>query len=503
MTDEVMANKAKHTEDQEVILLNQKKKTQNKKKPEEDTTIINDDETLIGECSICCETFTKMTRKPISCPHCEFKGCIKCVKRYTLSYLQDLQCMSCKKPWNLEFLDTHFSRYFRITIYKKHRENLLLEREKVFLADTQVIIETNQSQIQILEKDLKILRKERDEILEKIKIKTRQKNALMDDPSLTIDDISVLPFERGRFTRKCPKGDCRGYINNKNHCGICKSAICPECLELLKTNPKTSTITADKSEDEQQKHECDPNTIESVKAMKKDCKSCPNCHISIYKINGCDQMWCTQCHIAFDWKTLHIIRQRTIHNPHYYDYVNRVREEERTGGIHQDAFLDECNPANIPSFFVLRTFFHQSPSFKKYWQYFSELHRSLNHIIDVEINRFPILTEAQILRGNLHHRIRFLQNKISETKFKEILIREEKLREKNKSFRLLFEMLITVCNSIFQELFSSCDTVEQLENNILVKFKNIRNYTNEQLTILVKRFNISFNLTIHNDWSLR
>ena len=36
-------------------------------------------------------------------------------------------------------------------------------------------------------------------------------------------------------------------------------------------------------------------------------------------------MWCTQCHVAFDWRTGAIETGR-IHNPHYFEFKKRSRE---------------------------------------------------------------------------------------------------------------------------------------------------------------------------------
>ena len=50
-------------------------------------------------------------------------------------------------------------------------------------------------------------------------------------------------------------------------------------------------------------HTCNPDLVETAKLLAKDTKSCPTCQTKIFKIDGCDQMWCTQCHTAFSWKT--------------------------------------------------------------------------------------------------------------------------------------------------------------------------------------------------------
>ena len=52
---------------------------------------------------------------------------------------------------------------------------------------------------------------------------------------------------------------------------------------------------------------------------EKDTKKCPTCYSLIHKIDGCDQMWCTQCKTAFSWNTLKI--ENKVHNPHFYEYL--------------------------------------------------------------------------------------------------------------------------------------------------------------------------------------
>ena len=43
-------------------------------------------------------------------------------------------------------------------------------------------------------------------------------------------------------------------------------------------------------------HVCKETDIQSANMIKKETRNCPCCGTNIYKIAGCDQMWCTQCH---------------------------------------------------------------------------------------------------------------------------------------------------------------------------------------------------------------
>ena len=60
--------------------------------------------------------------------------------------------------------------------------------------------------------------------------------------------------------------------------------------------------------------------FESAKLIKQETKPCPTCGVRIYKISGCDQIWCVECKVAFSWKT-GIIDKGVIHNPHFYEHM--------------------------------------------------------------------------------------------------------------------------------------------------------------------------------------
>lgn len=110
------------------------------------------------------------------------------------------------------------------------------------------------------------------------------------------------------FTMKCPAGTCEGFVGLDWVCGLCSEKVCQHCREV-------------KTAREEDKHECDPEKRENVKALVKEAKPCPKCASQISKVDGCDQMWCTQCHTAFSWRTGAI--EDHVHNPHYYEWMRR------------------------------------------------------------------------------------------------------------------------------------------------------------------------------------
>lgn len=124
---------------------------------------------------------------------------------------------------------------------------------------------------------------------------------------------------KNKYLFKCPKNDCRGYITTDYECHICSSKFCPKCLVEIPKNDFS--------------HKCKEEDIESLKEILDSTKPCPKCSTRIYKISGCSQMFCTNCHTAFDWNTGNIITGH-FHNPHYTEWVRRQ------GGV-------ECEEFNV------------------------------------------------------------------------------------------------------------------------------------------------------------
>ena len=105
----------------------------------------------------------------------------------------------------------------------------------------------------------------------------------------------------------CPDEDCRGFLSSAYKCELCKLYTCSKCHEIIgdkKNNPD---------------HVCNQDSVKSAELIKSETKPCPSCGTRIFKIDGCDQMWCTECHVAFSWRTG---RRETgiVHNPHFYQW---------------------------------------------------------------------------------------------------------------------------------------------------------------------------------------
>lgn len=89
-------------------------------------------------CFTCCETYNKSTKCQVTCyfDDCNYSSCKGCVRTYLLNSTNDPHCMNCKKQWNENFVIQSLNRSFIDNDYKKHRKELLIDREISKLPET-------------------------------------------------------------------------------------------------------------------------------------------------------------------------------------------------------------------------------------------------------------------------------------------------------------------------------------------------------------------------------
>lgn len=281
-------------------------------------------------CGICCNTYNKI-KKPISCQYCQYTICKKCIEQYILSKNNNVSCMNCKKEWSQNIIYDMMTLSFINGPYKIHRENILFDIEQSLLPETQIILENEkimeQKKIERYNKQLELIKNKNELIiqclnnnyddifnarnelinyyhnlannnlqidntinseinilrsnLEKLeRSKTNSINIISNDCSKQIKLIyssSIYtkniekPKERKKFIKPCPTDNCRGFLSSQYNCGLCNVKVCNKCLDILNNLS----------------HECKQENIESAELIKKECKHCPKCGVSIFKIEGC------------------------------------------------------------------------------------------------------------------------------------------------------------------------------------------------------------------------
>lgn len=238
-------------------------------------------------CPICCDKYTIQLRKPVACGYCDYSACTVCLKKYLTDGGLDAHCMSCRRAWNDEFLDMNFTRAFRIGSYKKHRENVLMEREISILPTRQPRVEAKlkvretEIEMQGVNKQLQALEVTRSKILRmshRLTARITRYTAESEGRpppawTLTEGEKAATP-ERAKFIMKCPDGECRGFLSTAYKCGTCQMWACPDCLVI-------------KGKDKDAEHTCDAGQKESVALIIKESRPCPKCGERISKIDGC------------------------------------------------------------------------------------------------------------------------------------------------------------------------------------------------------------------------
>lgn len=407
-------------------------------------------------CDVCCEKLNKINHKKVKCPFCDLTICRSCSQRYILESFQDPHCMGCKTVWNREFVDSFCTRYFRNTELRRHRENVLLEREKALMPETQPEVE----RIIQMRKIRVIIRQQKERLIElhnrygifeidaPIPIEIQVLYREMENMYRHLDDLrnngTYMDSEPRRFVRQCPVEECKGFLNENWYCGLCECKYCKDCNE-----PLTS------------EHKCDPETVKTMKLLNKDSKSCPKCGTVIHKTSGCAQMWCISCHTAFNWRTGEIDTGR-IHNPHFIEFKRKTMTSREHGDI-------PCG--GIPSFRELR----QIGATNEILQYATVVHQMERENMYLDLRPFD----------NTQMRIAYMLNDITERDFKHFLQRQEKYIDKSRDLSHIFEMMANTGGDLLRQYVIE----PERHDEIVDLLQKIVDYGNEIFDSIRKRYN--------------
>lgn len=409
------------------------------------------------ECNICFENINKTTRKEVKCPYCDFSVCLLCFRRYLLESVKILpDCMSCHKELQLDFVSQVTPKTFHNNEYRKKRTKDLLSQEKSLLPDTQHLVEDRIAKL-----------KREQEITELLKQKKNLQNRIT-EISTRIHELRIMPNsqklknkERKKFIMGCPNGDCRGFLSQAWKCGTCGIHVCSKCRAV-------------KNDRDDEKHTCDENAVKTYEMLKQEVKPCPKCAVPIYKISGCDQMWCVECHTPFSWRTGDIVRG-VIHNPHFYQW-----QREQNNGVAPrvpgDRPAGHCG-GELPWIQAVNYIMHQR---QQKFKHVDNCHRLVGHIRDVVIPRYP---NTIGMCDNTDLRIEYLCKNIDDKKWESLLAMRLKKSEKDREINQVLDMFVIALTDLFITYVAG-------NTNDLEKDANfLRSYTNRELLKISKKYN--------------
>ncbi len=428
-------------------------------------------------CIICANSFTKKTRSKITCAYCSFDACKECCQTYLLNESTP-KCMNseCNREWTRLFLSESFPVSFINGAYKKHREELLFNNERALLPATQPIVERELAKRRI-QAEIEVVRNKMIEL-------NRQYSQLYNNLS-NLRYTNRVDVERAVFVRACPDSECRGFLSTQWKCGICEKWACSTCHEI-------KGLVRDVE------HTCNPENVATAELLSQDTKPCPQCRARIFKIDGCDQMWCTQCHTAFSWRTGRI--ENVVHNPHYYEWLRRTNN----GNVPRNPNDNPCGGGNrmINHVFTAEvrriisqkaradngSFMNTSDRriFDKKVEYFIEICRSITHIHQVEIPRY----DYNYLLNNQAWRVKYMLNEITEEKFKTVVQQNDKKHQKNREIHNLLQMFHDSCTDILFRLREKMESNDwKFEMDILNEINPLIDYVNECFGDISRTYN--------------
>tara|TARA_B100001057_G_scaffold500940_1_gene619001 strand:+ start:870 stop:2369 length:1500 start_codon:yes stop_codon:yes gene_type:complete len=447
--------------------------------------------TQTDSCSVCWNKYNKSTRKKVSCNFCDLECCRECIRAYLLQTTELPHCMECKNKWELDFTKEAVLSSYLDKTYKQHRKNILFELEKARIPQTIPKAEKTK-RVRELDADIKETNKELRDLREKMQI-LEHKNYNIRQEKYRL--LSRAQNDKREFKQACGVEGCKGFLSSQWKCGICNNWTCPKCFVIL-------------GPDKECGHECKEDDVKTAELIKKETRNCPGCATPIFRVSGCDQMWCTQCHIAFSWQTGRKVTG-TIHNPHFYQWQREGGQAPiqnpgniACGGLPNNHYYISnlykvllCNYGITP-YRINANLLPQS--IRKSIRTATKFHRLAEHFHHMVLNRLRV--ECANVRNNDELRIKYILNELDEEGMKKILIRRDKLYNKKLATLQIYELIGTIITESVQDISQTADEIlaayRRNQNNlgeqekekmrqVIIKnanrFTSVREYANNEL----------------------
>ena len=427
------------------------------------------------ECNVCYEKYNKTVHTKILCEFgdCNYDVCKTCVRTYLLGTTALPNCMKCNKVWSETFIVEKLNVSFIKNEYKEHRKELLLQHQISRLPESMGDIERYKE----IKKEEENYEKIKQEILD-LRLKDQELRNALHLKSNVIHTLKtgrgVVKEDKRQFIMACVNNDCRGYLSIQYKCNVCELFTCSKCFEIVghtKHDP----------------HTCKEENVQSADLIRKETKPCPKCGTRISKISGCDQMWCTECHVAFGWNTGRI-DNGIVHNPEFYRYMRANNSEGAPPRNPGDVIC-----GGMPGYYDLKKFILDKIKFTTQSKENTDkemtlkekirsIHRNLAHISQHEIyNHREAITR---LNNFEKERIQYLINDITKITFAAKIYSNDTKRKKETEIMHIYELIVTVTNDLFRMLTQSKNIKDVFIDEVkmcVTELKTLSEYCNTQL----------------------
>lgn len=452
------------------------------------------------DCACCAEKFNQSTRKPIPCFKCDYSACKTCVRTFLTNTQGVPQCMNCHTQFNLSFIVRHLNISWTQNELRKKMTSDILSSELGKIPETLPHAEAEKRKQSLIKKnaDIKLQMTELEKQLRKLHRTHTANNYLIRGETVperyqnAVAEDTIQVDTRKKFIMACPFQGCKGFLSTAYKCGLCEKYTCKDCFVVKQQDVEHVCIESDKL---------------SAKAIREETKPCPKCHERIYKIDGCDQMYCMArdeagnvCQCVWSWKSGEETPGVTVHNPHFFALQRERGYVPRTAGDVHCGGMPEINS-------ILQLFRHMFKvvseedrtelDLVRFSSEIQSLYRRLNEHVQYEIPRYRqmVRRHPDVMRRN---RINYILTALSKEDFADIQYRTDK--DYQKSLELLHTLeLIGVCGiETFQTLvqdtpsiplYSTClvshsrythDLVQHLRG-IITNFHTVIDFCNDKL----------------------
>lgn len=415
-------------------------------------------------CPVCCDQFTAKLRPSVRCPACSYGACVRCIKTYLCSSLSDPSCMNCGLHFNRSFLDEHLTPTWRNGELKKHRQNVLFDRERSLIPATQPQVEREATRVQ--------LENAKQDAFRAYKYACRAQQQLRRDHQAAMRALRIFRtpgtrepevHERRSFVAACPSEECKGFLSTQYKCGTCLRQFCSSCRELKEAN-----------------HRCDPDTVETIKAILQDSRACPGCGMSINRVSGCDQMYCTQCDVPFSYATGERIRG-IIHNPHYFERLRQMRAQVGTEDAEEPPREVYGGCGRWPSMAQFRWL--EGPEHAM----LTSFHRTATNIEHTILPRMALFDRGR--EDNSDLRVQYCLNALEEKRFKMHLEQRERKREFDVDVRECLQLFVLLSIELAYRLANDHERrIPKAKEVLLAHLAQTEELVNAPLQDIAKRF---------------
>lgn len=317
------------------------------------------------------------------------------------------------------------------------------------------------------------------------------------DPATTAEVTSVALNSKSQKRGKCPKDDCRGILDESFKCGLCSATVCSKCRVLDNQTDKL--------------HVCSPADIESVNLLLKTSRPCPSCGTGIQRSEGCSHMFCTSCKTGFDWNSMKVIKDTDNTNPYLADYR---RGHETVPDVQEDSSSSSSSAATPAAavcvtpqeslsaasqhstFSILECFLTQfdktshsevSEETRTYISSMRELFANVRHLAFLEIPKLTARGGTLEEKTEAHMekmRVDYLKNKISEDKWKDLVMRRDQQYQREKSIKNILDVWLITSGNLMRAAIADLNAIfGGRSDSAHLKYERFTGYYNYSVSV--------------------